>query len=245
MNQPASDRSTPQWLFPAILGAIVVAAIVIALIAAGGDDSEPGGAEPVADGSALNPEDQPPSDGGEEPPAGGEGQVSGSEVGPVALLGEPLPEFGGDPSNDAAVGTAAPGFEGSDFDGTAHTIDPADGTGRMIGFFTHWCSHCQREVPTVVNWIAGGNLPDGVEVVAVSTAVDQGAPNYPPSAWFAREGFEELVLRDDQIATLGSGFGLSGFPYWVVVDGDGNVVARASGEQTSDQLSQLAALAAG
>jgi thiol-disulfide isomerase/thioredoxin len=204
-------------LFPVILVGLVAVAIVVALVVAGGDANDP--SDDASD------------------------QVVDAQVGPVALLGEPLPAFEGD--DDPAIDTASPGMEATTFDGEAVTIDPADGTGRMIGFFTHTCPHCQREVPTVVDWIDEGRLPDGVEVVAVSTAVDPGGPNYPPSEWFAREGFEELVLRDDQDVTLGSGFGLTSFPYWVVTNAEGEVVTRASGENTPEQLDELAALAAG
>jgi cytochrome c biogenesis protein CcmG/thiol:disulfide interchange protein DsbE len=229
MNQPTkSDNTTPPWLLPVILGGLVIIAIVVALVvSSGGDDDE------TSDGASESVADD------------GEGSVAGTEVGPVALLGDPLSEFGGDTNNDDAVGSAAPGFEATTFTGDSVTVDPADGTGRMIGFFAHWCPHCQREVPTVVEWIDGGGLPEGVEVVAVSTAVDSGAPNYPPSEWFAREGFEELTLMDDEVSSLATGYGLAGFPYWVIVDSGGNVVARTSGEQTPEQLDALAALAAG
>ncbi|MCH7788166.1 MAG: TlpA family protein disulfide reductase [Acidobacteria bacterium] len=228
MNQPSKpDRVAPPWLFPVVALGVIAIAIVVALVVAGGAD------------------DEQPDNASDQVDAGNEISASSAEVGPVAVIGDPLPTFDSDDSVDAAVGSPSPGIEATTFSGEAVTVDPADGTGRMIGFFAHWCPHCQREVPTVVDWIDAGRLADGVEVVAVSTSVDSGAPNYPPSEWFAREGFEELTLLDDEVSSLAEGFGLSGFPYWVIIDTEGTVVKRTSGEQTPEQLDEMAAIAAG
>ena len=58
-----------------------------------------------------------------------------------------------------------------------------------IWFVAHWCPHCQAEVPRIVALAEQGRLPEGVDVAAVSTAVDATAPNYPPSAWLDRVGW--------------------------------------------------------
>jgi hypothetical protein len=53
------------------------------------------------------------------------------------------------------------------------------------------------------------------------------------------------VIADDEAGTAATTFGLSAFPYFVAVDADGTVVARASGELTTDQFDDVVALAQG
>ena len=68
-------------------------------------------------------------------------------------------------------------------------------------------------------------------------------PNYPPSAWLAREGFTIPTLADDAKSSAASAYGLTSFPYFVAMDAKGNVVARVSGELTEAQFDDLVAKA--
>jgi cytochrome c biogenesis protein CcmG, thiol:disulfide interchange protein DsbE len=164
------------------------------------------------------------------------------ETGFAETIGDPLPPLAG--GIDPALGTSAPILRAASAR-TGEVIDilPDDGNVKMIGFFAHWCPHCQREVPEVVDRLEAEPLPEGVDMYAVSTAVDPGAPNYPPSDWFVREGWTGEVLVDTEDGRAATGFGLAGFPYWVVVDGDGTVVTRVGGELTDEQLDSLIATA--
>lgn len=157
--------------------------------------------------------------------------AGGSDDGPpetafAEVLGDPLPPFGDSP--DPAIGMTAPTISAQTIDGDRVQIE-ADGTARVYGFFAHWCPVCQAELPEVVEWLEEADLGDDVEVVAISTGVDAGRDNYPPSEWFEEEGFTGTVLFDSDDSALALGFGLPAFPYWVVVDGEGNVVNRVSG----------------
>ena len=107
------------------------------------------------------------------------------QVSDVNIEGAALPHFTGE-EPDPAMEMQAPAFAATSFDGTAVSVLPGDGTAKVIGFFAHWCPHCQRELPRIAGWMADNQLPAGVEVIAVSTAVEAGRPNYPPSAWFDR-----------------------------------------------------------
>lgn len=151
---------------------------------------------------------------------------AGIETSPVVVEGAALPPLA---QPDPAIGLTVPSFEANTFDGDRVTISN-DGTPRVIGFFAHWCPHCQEEVPQVVDWLAAGDLPSGVDVVAVSTSVRDDAANYPPSAWFAREEWVGPVVIDSDASEIAQGFGLTAFPYWVAVDRSGAVVARTSGQ---------------
>jgi len=131
---------------------------------------------------------------------------------------------------DVAVGMEAPGVSGVSFTGEEVSVVPGEGSAYVLGFFAHWCPHCQRELPGLSEWMMFNDPPDGVEVVAVSTAVNDGAPNYPPSAWFREVGWTADVLVDSEAMGVADAFGLSSYPFFVLVGADGKVVARVSGE---------------
>lgn len=161
------------------------------------------------------------------------------ETSTVTISGAALPLFA---SPDTAVGTPAPSITATTIDGDRVSFT-ADGTARLYGFFAHWCSHCQREVPKVVEIIDSGALPADVEVVAISTGVDASATNYPPSAWFKRERWPSTIILDSETGELAQAYGLTAFPYWVAVDAEGNVAARAEGGLEQDDFLALVALA--
>lgn len=172
------------------------------------------------------------SSGGDDSTDGG---VTPLEVADASAFGDALPLF---TSPDPAIGVAAPTINASTLAGDNVTIG-ADGTARLYGFFAHWCPHCQAELPRTTEWLENNELPANVEVIAVSTAVDSTADNYPPSEWFADENFPAPVLIDSADRAIASGFGLTAFPFWVAVDGSGNVVARVTGGLNDSQFESL------
>jgi cytochrome c biogenesis protein CcmG, thiol:disulfide interchange protein DsbE len=158
----------------------------------------------------------------------------------VTIVGDvlkPLPEKGTDP----AVGLAAPTIEGHDFTGKAVTIKPGDGKPKLILFVAHWCPHCQREVPRIVKWANDGSIPKSIEVVAVSTGVKSDQNNFPPSAWLAKENWPGAIVADDTKSQAGLAYGLTGFPFFTLVDGAGKVVGRDGGEKELEQIQALIA----
>jgi thiol-disulfide isomerase/thioredoxin len=152
-----------------------------------------------------------------------------AQVHPVTVTGTALPAYDSKLSPDPAVGTKPPELSGQAFDGAAVSIVPG-GKAKLVVFVAHWCPHCQREVPRLVEWLASGSKPASLEVVAVSTSVDEPRGNYPPSAWLAKEKFAVPTLTDDTKQPAAAAWGLSGYPYLVLVKADGTVAARFSGE---------------
>jgi hypothetical protein len=77
-----------------------------------------------------------------------------------------------------------------------------------------------------------------MNVVAISTAVDSSAPNYPPSEWIVdKEWPSEWPVMADSVESTGFVVnGGGGFPYLMVVDAEGNVLARASGTKSAEEL---------
>jgi thiol-disulfide isomerase/thioredoxin len=162
---------------------------------------------------------------------------------PVVVEGEPLPLFTGEGA-DQAIGMVPPVLEGRSFDGSSVVIDPGDGTPKVVVLVTHWCPHCQAEVPRIVEWQQQGLIPDGVEVYGVSTSVSSERENYPPSTWLEREGWTFPTIADSEDNAAGNAWGLQYFPYFVALDAEGKVVARTTGELTQEQFTALVGMVA-
>ncbi|MEI7617398.1 MAG: TlpA disulfide reductase family protein [Actinomycetota bacterium] len=154
------------------------------------------------------------------------------EFRPVVVTGAPLPTMA--EGVDPAIGTQAPQLDGSTFDGSAITIKPGEPT--LVVLLAHWCPHCQREVPRLVQWNQEGGVPQGVQIVGIATATDSQKPNFPPSAWLARETFPWPVLVDSAKQEAANALGLSAFPTFVFLDAEGKVLFRTSGEVAMSAL---------
>jgi thiol-disulfide isomerase/thioredoxin len=189
-------------LLPVVVVGIVVVLVAALLIAAlGGDDDEPRDA-------------------------------TVAETRPVTVSGETLPTFPGGLASpdDPAIGLVAPTLSGQDFEGDPVTIAP-DESKKMILFVAHTCPHCRAEIPRLRAWLDSHEVPAGVGLYLVSSNVQPSGPNYPPSEWLARERMDGVpTLADDEANSAITAYGISGFPYLVMLDGDGRVVSRLSGE---------------
>ena len=169
------------------------------------------------------------------------------ETAPVKVSGTPLPQYDSTKSPDPAIGDTIPTLTGKSIDdGSEVTIGPdSGGKPQVIVFVAHWCPHCQAEVPRLVQ-LADDGVFDGVQVSAVATATNEQADNYPPSAWLKNEKWPFPVLADDAKGTAAQAYGLSAFPYFVMVHADGTVAGRGTGELPEDQLqANIKALKAG
>ena len=170
--------------------------------------------------TALGDDDEGPAD------------PSVSQTRPVTVSGQTLPAFRGGLAtpDDPALGLVAPTLSGQDFEGDTVTIAP-DGDAKVILFVAHTCPHCQAEIPRLRTWLDDHALPSGVDLYLVSSNVQPSGPNYPPSEWLARERMDGVpTIADDDSSSAITAYGISGFPYFVLLDGDGRVASRMSGE---------------
>jgi thiol-disulfide isomerase/thioredoxin len=165
------------------------------------------------------------------------------EIGALDVAGAALPEFDGDTAADPAIGSAAPVLVGADFAGNPVRADAATDGPTMLVFLAHWCPHCNAEVPVINGMRDAGSFPDDLNIIAVSTGVSPDRPNFPPSEWINDVDWTYPVIVDGFDMAAGSfigtsAYGLNGFPFLVLIDADGNVAARWSGESSSDEISQ-------
>ena len=233
--------------------AIVVAAL--GLLAACGSTDEGSGASPTAtdapvatttaDGSSGTTSAAPVGDG---PNATISPDVPAEfldSVGPVEVIGESLPMLETDDvTADPVVGTAAPVLVGVGFDGTTVRIDAAENGPTMAVFVAHWCSHCNAEIPRLNELRDAGRIPDGLNVVAVATASAPDRPNYPPGPWLSDMDWTYPAMPDGidmerQTWIAADAFGVSGFPFITLIDGNGDVAARWSGEREPDEVAAM------
>ena len=168
--------------------------------------------------------------------------AAGLPEGEITISGDPLPEFAGQNDLDIVAGLPAPKFSAPNENSEIISLEK-NGNAKALLFLAHWCGYCQKELPIVQNLINTVGVPNGVEVIAVATAIDRGRENYPPQKWLADEGWSELQLYDLE-REIGAAYGLNAFPYWVFLDKDLNVVARQTGNIPENiVLAQLVQLA--
>lgn len=215
-RKPAAQRPARRVpLVPLVLGLIVVVGLLGVLASRRSSPARSSSASPSGAGSLA-------------------------ETRPVQVTGTPLAPLEG--SEDAAIGKALPELHGQSFDGADIAIT-ADGAPKVIFFVAHWCPHCQREVPLIADWLRKNGDPQGVGLYSVATSTSSSRPNYPPSAWLARERWRVPVLVDDEKFTAARAAGLTAFPFFVATDCAGKVIARTSGELSIAELEKLIAAA--
>jgi thiol-disulfide isomerase/thioredoxin len=219
-------------------------AAVLALSACGGSSG------PIADPATTGPVDTlPDPDGPNATVAPDIPDEFEDLIGPVEVIGDALPPLvNEDQSADPAVGTPAPVLVGVGYDGRAVRIDAKQSGPTMVVFLAHWCSHCNAEIPVLNDLRDDGRIPDSVNVVAVSTAVTPGQPNFPPDEWLDKKDWTYPAIADgidmQSESFIGaSAFGVSGFPFIALIDASGDVAARWSGGRDPNEIaSELASL---
>lgn len=151
------------------------------------------------------------------------------EFGKVTVQGTPLPKLTSPGSGDPAVRKPTPVVSGQRFDGTPITLS-TNNQPTVIFFLAHWCPHCNREVPALVQYWKQHGPPAGVQLLSVTTGSNPNYPNWPPSSWIKNEKWPVPVLADDENQDAASAFGLPGYPFFVMLKPDGTVFLRNDGE---------------
>jgi thiol-disulfide isomerase/thioredoxin len=177
--------------------------------------------------------------GGGPSPSGGTVVPSGDlHYGAVEVSGTPLEQSRTLGASDPVVGETAPSLAGQQFDGAPISIEP-DGKPKVVMFLAHWCPHCQAEVPRIQEWLDENGMPTDVELYTVATGTTSSRSNFPPGNWLRDEGWSVPTLVDDEQSSAANAYGLSSYPFFVVLDTSGDVVVRASGELSTDGWEQL------
>lgn len=200
---------------------IVIAAAVVVVLAAGIAVFASGGGDSSSGDTTVAP-----VDGGAAP----------GEYQKVTVEGEALQALGKDVA-DPSLGKVGPNLSGFNFSGLPVSIKPAtDGAPTMLVFLAHWCPHCNAEMPRLVNWYEDGLVPDDLRVVGIATASRKDQANWPPSEWMPSFDWPFEVFADSEVNDAGVAYGVDGYPFMVILDKDGKVVARHSGEMDEAEI---------
>jgi len=217
----SGGRSNTMWLWGGLVVLVVIVGVVAVIIGRSSDSGSGSGGSSSASGGTVVP--------------------NGSlEYGSIDVLGDRLPDSP-DPASgtaDPALGLTIPTIKGETFDTSPLTISPT-GKPQVIMVVAHWCPHCQAEVPRIQDWLNNNGMPTDVELVAVATSNNPSRVNFPAGPWLRKEGWSVPTIIDDKDSHAGQALGVTGFPDFIVVDKDGKVVFRTSGEITIPQWESL------
>lgn len=206
-----------------------------------GDDAATDTAADTTDGAAADDADAS----GDGPVSTLSPEVPAEFVPAVAAMdvsGENLARLETDDiDDDPTLGTPAPTIVGLDFDGNPVTIDAAADGPTMVVFLAHWCPHCNAEIPVLNELRDAGRFPDDLNIVAISTAPNPERPNWPPAEWLDEMNWTWPAIADGVdveagVFTGAEAFGVSGFPFVVLLDDNGDIAARWSGERDPDEI---------
>lgn len=247
MKQSDTGSSRTTLIVIGALLAVVVAVGVLVVVLTGGDDDEPVARSDSAIITACPDADVSVPD----PAAVPVDQAEADSFAPVGIAGDALAPYTQEimeGAADPARCEVSPVISGYTYGGDPITIDPAVDGPTLIVFLAHWCPHCNREIPVLNEWRDSGDVPDGLNVVGVSTGVAADRANFPPDTWLESMDWTWPALADDDLSaddgdppsTAFRAYGAGGFPTLVFVGGDGRVLYRVSGELPIAAIQQLA-----
>ena len=213
----AGKGKSTTWIWIAAVIAVVVIGVVVIAVSRGGSSSAGGGSSPS--GGTVVPN----------------GRL---DYGTIKVNGNPLPAYSKD-ATDAALGTVIPQISGVQFDGKQLDILPTDGKPKIIMVVAHWCPHCQAEVPRVQQWLNDAGMPADVELVTIATGNDPAKGNFPAADWLRSKKWSVPTIVDDKVSQAGGALGAAAFPFFIVTNGQGQVLYRTSGEITQTEWNAL------
>jgi thiol-disulfide isomerase/thioredoxin len=125
----------------------------------------------------------------------------------------------------------------TDRDGKPSTLADSNGRVRLVNFWATWCVPCREEMPALDALQRDLGGPD-FEVIAIATG-----RNSPEGIddFLAESGISALTPFLDPKSELASAMSVPGLPVTVLLDRDGNEVARLLGgaDWTSDSAKAI------
>lgn len=167
------------------------------------------------------------------------GGVVPAEFQKITSVGDALEPLG-DATVDPALGKTAPTLQGYTLSGAPINIQPgANGKPTLVVFLAHWCPHCNAEVPRLNEWRDKGLVPADLRVVGVTTSSRKDQANWPPSNWINDMKWQFETMADSEENDAAFAYGVDGFPFMVLLNGEGKVVSRHSGEMEVNQIQEF------
>ena len=121
---------------------------------------------------------------------------------------------------------AVPDIAFSDVDGAAHRLADYKGKALLVNFWATWCAPCRAEMPSL-QALQDSRGGERFQVLTIASG-----RNPPPAIdkFFAEAGVASLPRMTDPTMALARGMGVMGMPMSILIDRDGNEVARMLGD---------------
>jgi len=139
----------------------------------------------------------------------------------------------------ASEPVAAPEVTFTAEDGSEATLADYAGTPVVLNFWATWCAPCRKEMPHLAE--LQDTMGDQITVLTIATGRN------PPEAidrFFKEIGVTNLPKATDPRQEMARAFGVLGLPITVILDAEGNEIARLQGDADWSSDSAKAILAA-
>lgn len=111
-------------------------------------------------------------------------------------------------------------------DGSEMTLAAYEGQITVLNFWATWCAPCRAEMPD----LADLQTQMGDEDLSVVTIATGRNPRPAMERFFEEIAVDNLPLHADPRSTLARDMGVLGLPITVILDRDGNEIARLQGD---------------
>lgn len=125
-------------------------------------------------------------------------------------------------------------------DGSQAMLEDYLGKAVVLNFWATWCAPCRKEMPSLA---ALQSELDESEAVVLAVAVGRNDPA-DVERFLSETGAENLAIAYDPKQAFASSFGVLGLPATILIDPDGNEVARLTGDADWSSDSAIAIVAA-
>ena len=127
---------------------------------------------------------------------------------------------------ETAPPAPAPAIAFSDLDGGTHSLADWKGKALLVNFWATWCAPCREEMPALdaLQKARGG---DRFQVLTI--AAGRNAPA-AINKFFADEAITDLPKLTDEKTELARAMGVLALPVTILIDANGNEVARMTGD---------------
>ena len=139
---------------------------------------------------------------------------------------------------DSALGWAAPEVKGVGLDGEEIYIG-GEGSTTLIMVLAHWCPHCRNEVRELAPFLNETDSLDRVRMVTLLTSINDERANFPPHTWLDLEKWPVPSIVDTPSSQIATAYGISSFPFFIVINDKGEIALRIPGRLGVETLSRL------